>query len=74
MEAELACCSPGAVPLEGKQGCSGKSPFDRYRPAEDLMANSQVALQIVLAEEEQYGGNPKQRQTGGSNGFSNSTL
>lgn len=33
--------------------------FAGYRPGEDILTDDKVALQIVLAEKEQYGGNPK---------------
>ena len=49
-------------PLEKFGGLNGApiaDRFARYRPAEDIMTTDKVALQIVLAEQEQYGGNPK---------------
>lgn len=61
MEAELACCSPWVVPPQVIQGWNGESPSDRYRPAEDLMAESRATQQVALAEKGQYDGNPKQR-------------
>ncbi len=49
--------------FNGLRGAPITPRFADYVPSEDIRANDRVALQIVLAEEEEYGGNPIAKRT-----------
>lgn len=59
---KLGYPEPGTK-MGGLTGAPITPRFANYLPSEDILRNNQVALQFVLAEKEEYGGNPDSIRT-----------
>jgi dienelactone hydrolase len=59
---ELGYPAPGTK-MGGLTGAPITPRFANYLPSDDILRNDKVALQFVLAENEEYGGNPASMST-----------